>query len=279
MAGLEPPWKNAFTVETPAVAATNHDAIWLAQISRDKFDLHSTITYEGEETGLEKYPLDKDTLTFIRTVGPDNLGPTDLASVPGPLRWFINSYGAHTPAALIHDRLIGNPDRPSDLQDHMADRYFRFMLESVGVSLLSRWIMWAGIALRSRFATSVFAKVALGLWVILAFCGMAALVFAVLLPSWILFGVAIVLPFAAALLLGPAYRAGLVAALVAPWFLPPSVLAAAGYFVYLVLEKVIGIFAGPKLTLRLQPDAPQKPAAQAERPAAADPTGAEPQTA
>jgi len=278
-----PPWKSAFTVETPAVAATNHDAIWLAQVSRDKFDLHSTIHYRGD-TGLDKFNLSEETNTFIRSVGPDPHDPTDLASVPGPLRWFMNSYGAHTPAALIHDRLIGNKARPPELTDQMADRYFRFMLESVNVSWLSRWIMWAGIALRSRFATSWFCKLALGLWVILAFCGMASLAVAIIRPSWILFGIAIVLPFVAALLLGPAYRAGLVAALVAPWLLPPSVLAAAGYLFYLVLEKIIGIFAGPKLTLRLQPDAPEKPvapkkpAAPAERPATAEPA-AEPQIA
>ena len=97
MAELEPPWKNAFTVETTTVKGTSHNDIWLAQFSRTEFFLHSTITYVGEETGLEGYDLKEDTRTFIRTVGPDTLGPTDLASVPGPLRWFVNSYGAHTP--------------------------------------------------------------------------------------------------------------------------------------------------------------------------------------
>ncbi len=56
MAELEPPWKCAFTVETPAVAVINHDAIWLAQFSRSEFYLHSTIHYDGE-TGLEKLDL------------------------------------------------------------------------------------------------------------------------------------------------------------------------------------------------------------------------------
>src|SRR3954454_4050222 len=37
---------------------------------------------------------------------------TDLASIPPFMRWFVNSYGKHTLAAIIHDRLItdGRPN-------------------------------------------------------------------------------------------------------------------------------------------------------------------------
>ena len=273
MAELEPPWKNAFTVETTTAKGMSHNDIWLAQFSRSEFFLHSTITYVGDETGLEKYDLNEDTRTFIRTVGPDTLGPTDLASVPGPLRWFVNSYGAHTPAALIHDRLIGNKERPAELTDQMADRYFRFMLKSVNVSWLRRWMMWAAIAIRSRWVSSVLNKAKLVLWVLLSIVGMTALVLAIVTPSWILAGVAVGLPFLAAGLWGRQYAAGLVATLAAPWLLPPTVLAAAGYLVYLVLEAITGGFTGGKLTFKLQPDAPHKAATNEQPPPSAQPAG------
>ena len=66
---------------------------------------------------------------------------TDLASVPGPLRWFLGSYGVHTPAVLIHDRLIPTPpDMVGRITEQQADRYMRFMLKALGV----RWFGNAG---------------------------------------------------------------------------------------------------------------------------------------
>jgi len=50
---------------------------------------------------------------------------------------------------LIHDRLIGIENGPSDLTDVLADRYFRFMIEAVGMSWLRRWMMWAAVAFRA----------------------------------------------------------------------------------------------------------------------------------
>ena len=70
---------------------------------------------------------------------------------------------------------------------------------------------------------------------------------------------AAVLPFVASVLWGRQYGAGLVAALSAPWLLPPSVLAVLGYWVYRELEsltKHIGRTApGPTLIFRLDPQA------------------------
>jgi Protein of unknown function (DUF1353) len=53
------------------------------------------------------------------------------------------------PAALIHDRLIGIENGPSDRTDVLADRYFRSMLEAVGMSRLRRGMMWAAVAFRA----------------------------------------------------------------------------------------------------------------------------------
>jgi hypothetical protein len=87
---------------------------------RDSY-LHSKLTFTGV-TGLEG-KISPDSIANIRSVDPRSLPTTDLTSVPGPLRWFVNTYGAHTPAALIHDRLIGIENGPSDLTDVLADRY------------------------------------------------------------------------------------------------------------------------------------------------------------
>jgi hypothetical protein len=252
------PWAHSFEVSTPysRPGEVSDEAIWLAQSGRAEFRLHSTVTYVGV-TGLESAGLSFETLKYIRTVTPESLGSTDLASVPGPLRWFVNTYGAHTPAALIHDRLIGDSFRPAEMTDVLADRYFRFMLESVGVSWLRRWMMWAAVAFRTRWTSSFFVKLSLVLWVVLAIAGMSCAVSAVVLWSWPLAAVAAGLPFVASVLWGRQYGAGLVAALAAPWLLPPSVLAVLGYWVYRELEsltKHIGRTApGPTLIFRLDP--------------------------
>ena len=153
----------------------------------------------------------------------------------------------------------------------MADRYFRFMLKSVNVSGLRRWMMWAAIAIRTRWVSSSLNKALLVLWLLLSIVGMTALVLAVVTPSWIFAGVAVGLPFVAAGLWGRQYAAGIVAAFAAPWLLPPTVLAAAGYLVYLVLEFITGGFAGGKLTFKLQPAAPHKAAPEEQPPASAQP--------
>ena len=41
--------------------------------------------------------------------------PTDLASIPQFMRWFDDTYGRHTLAAIIHDRLIR--DEPNTVRD------------------------------------------------------------------------------------------------------------------------------------------------------------------
>jgi hypothetical protein len=56
--------------------------------------------------------------------------------------------------------------------------------------------------------------------------------------------------------------AAIIATLAAPWLLPPTLLAIAGYLVYLVLEAITGGLANGKLIFKPQPDAPHKEAAK-----------------
>jgi hypothetical protein len=88
-----------FTVSTPALAASVGSGdgpadIWLAQSGRKEFRLHSKLTFTGV-TGLEG-KISPDSIANMRSVDPTSLPTTDLTSVPGPLRWFVNTT-ARTP--------------------------------------------------------------------------------------------------------------------------------------------------------------------------------------
>jgi hypothetical protein len=256
----EAPWGRVFEI-TPTVP-DHKGAILLAQVDRKRFLLGSTITFVGE-TGLEGKPKLKDALDAVRTVTPLTMPITDLASVPVPLRWFVETYGAHTPAAIVHDSLIGNPNRPKVMTDIYADRYFRFMLKAVGVSWLRRHLMWTAVALRTRWAAEGAKwfirwrnRLGLVLWGLLSILGMTAAVVALVQGSWLLGAAAIALPVPACLLWGRQCGAGVVAVFAAPWLLPPSGLAVIGYGIYWLIERVLSWFGLGGLEFRIVQSAP-----------------------
>jgi hypothetical protein len=184
--------------------------------------------------------LDPAVLETIKTLDPalqeDQEFLTDLASVPGPTRWFLGAYGEHTPAVLIHDWLIPTPEGLDGMTDAYADRYMRFMLEEAGIRWLKRWVMWAAVALRTRLAAGGGRRLSVFVWIVAAIVGVGLFV------TWLLNGgngwliVSVILPFLAAFLWGKQYGAGIIAAIAAPWLLPPTVLAALGYGIYFLIE-------------------------------------------
>ncbi|MEM9201043.1 MAG: DUF1353 domain-containing protein [Actinomycetota bacterium] len=148
------------------------DRITLSQISETQFVLQSTLWYTGE---LGVTPKNSDVEEALRSVSPAVLGPTDLASVPAPFRWWINTYGVHTPAALIHDRFIGDPAQMkqlSGLTEQDVDRCFRFMLGTLGVSKPRRWLIWAAVAVRTRLMSGMRRRIQMILWFALAVLGL-----------------------------------------------------------------------------------------------------------
>lgn len=235
------PWAASFQVDgNPA----GHIA--LRQIDRKQFALDSTITYIGNQTGLEG-KVDQQTIDDIRTVTPQTLPTTDLATVPGPLRWLVDRYGVHTPAALIHDRLIGDgAARPPGMTDPYADRYFRFMLHDLGVRRIRRWLMWAAVALRTRWQAGRLKRILLGLWVVASLAGMTTFVIGCLTGSWVTVAIASLAPLLFAVLWEKQYGAGLVAAYAAPWIGPPTLLAAGGYLLYLTAEWAASRIGSPE---------------------------------
>lgn len=165
--GTCPQWGPGFHIDADA----NDGRIRLAQCGRKTFALESTIRYSGT-TGLEDVGLPPASLEELREVTPADLPETDLASIPPPMRWWVNSYGVHTPAAIIHDRFIGG-DLPEGVTEQHIDRYFRFMLADAGVTIGKRWIMWSAVAMRTRWASGGARRVAVVLWLVAALAGTA----------------------------------------------------------------------------------------------------------
>ena len=221
--------------------------IGLYQLDEKTFALQSSLTYIGEETGLEdKVP--PPTLVRIRSVSPETLPTTDLASVPTVLRWFAGRYGIYTPAVLIHDWLIPQPVDPPlvGMTNEYADRYFRFMLGDLGVPTIRRWLMWAATAARTRSTSGLLGATLLVLWVIASIAGMTTFVVGLATGNALAVITATFAPFLFAGLWGRQYGAGIVAAYSAPWILPPTLFAWAGYLVYVAVEWFVGLFTGER---------------------------------
>ncbi|MGH3387172.1 MAG: DUF1353 domain-containing protein [Nocardioidaceae bacterium] len=234
----KPPWGNCFVDPDDE---TQPAVVRVRQIDRKSFLLESSMRFIGP-AGVDGLPDE------ARTLRPEDLGPepiTDLASVPSALRWFIGTYGVHTPAALVHDRLIGDTALPG-VSDTDADRFFRFMLKAVGVRFIRRWMMWTAVAFGTRWRAGGIRRVTLLIWVVCAAAGMTAAYRGVVSGNWWLMLAAVVAPFVAALLWDRQYGAGLTAALSAIWVLPPTILGAVGFGFYWLLEHGLAFVLPPK---------------------------------
>ena len=232
--------------------------ILLGQVGAKRFRLASEIRYQGT-TGLESEVragnITQPTLDMAKRVDGTSLPNTDLASVPASLRWFVGRYGVHTPAALIHDRLIGDNGAPLDqITDAGADRYFRFMLRDLGIPWLRRWLMWAAVALGTRFRRGGVPQALLLLWVLASTAGIALFVLALVLGEWWLVVISALIPIPAAVFWGAQWRAGILGAYLAPVILPPTLLGALGHAGYVVLESLVWLVG--KLRLDEAPPPP-----------------------
>jgi hypothetical protein len=156
-------------------------------------------------------------------VTPRDLNETDLASVPRLFLWWINTYGTHTPAAIIHDRFIGDPAvLPGKVTEQDVDRYFRAMLKALGVGWAARWLMWSAVALRTRLAAPGYRSWLAVAWIALAATGIGMLL--VSLICWLGYSntdalwylvASVVMPLPSSLLWGRQFAAGLVASYLA----------------------------------------------------------------
>ena len=107
-----------------------------------------------------------------REAQPPEEPETDLASIPTFMRWFVNTYGLHTLAALLHDNLIVDTPNGGALEsDTLSDRFFREMMRCCDVKFLKRWIMWAAVAMRTRWAAGGIRRVSVVVWGVLSAAG------------------------------------------------------------------------------------------------------------
>jgi hypothetical protein len=181
-----------------------------------------------------------------RRFTPNIENPTDFASIPRFMGWFENSYGTHTLAAIIHDELITDEANGGALgSDTLSDRFFREMMRVAEVPWLKRWIMWAAVALRTRYAAGGIKRLAVLTWLVLAAIGISSFVSAMgswlldwgqVADTWVLLVIAGVLPFASTVLWGQQRGASLVAAVAALWILPAALFGIVGFGVYQLLE-------------------------------------------
>jgi hypothetical protein len=242
------PWGGTFLVDGHPDAP-----IELDQYTAKDFVFVGTLSFVGD-MGLDEknYPeITAEMKQKARALDGSLLGRSDLASVPRFLRWFELPYGRHTPAALIHDGLIfdGKPNKGALGSDTAADRYFRYMLAATGVPFFKRWIMWAAVALRTRWAVGGWRRLTVVVWVFLAALGIAALAVAAWaivsggaapgdVNEWALLAGAVVAPLLAGVLWGKQWGASLVTAVAAPFLLLPAAITAIGYAIYWVLERL-----------------------------------------
>ncbi len=235
--GNRPVWGRGFAID----GGRGDGNIRLAQKGRSTFQLESRIEYFGD-TGLDALDLSNEAEQLLRRLDPADLPETDLASIPAPMRWWVNTYGVHTPAALIHDRFIGG-ELPDGVTEQHIDRYFRFMLRDAGVLIGKRWIMWSAVALRTRWRSGGIRTWLTALWVVLALAGFTGTVFALLTGHfWMAVVLAFPAPIIAASLWGHQFGAGLIAAfIVLPWLVIPMVLSVLLLSPFWLLEKMAGL--------------------------------------
>ncbi len=119
------------------------------------------------EDGVESFALERRIGYTDRTLG-DLLVPatpdfrTDLTSVPTVFTWLVPRTGAHLPAALLHDGLVGGVDEPASyvsVEGHVvarddADRVFRDAMGDTGTGVVRRWVVWAAVATATIFVGS-----------------------------------------------------------------------------------------------------------------------------
>jgi hypothetical protein len=101
---------------------------------------------------LERFRYDSARTKASYVVPKDGSFRTDLASVPFFLTWLVPKGGTHTPAALLHDGLIPGKEEPQSyvgppVTRREADALFRDALGELGVPVIRRWLMFAGVSL------------------------------------------------------------------------------------------------------------------------------------
>lgn len=121
----------------------------LTEGGAEQFRLERRLGYDDRELGELLVPADDD----FRT---------DLTSVPWLFTWLVPKTGAHLPAALLHDGLVGGADGAASyvstaghvVTRDVADRVFRDAMADTGTGPVRRWLVWTAVATATIFVGS-----------------------------------------------------------------------------------------------------------------------------
>lgn len=113
---------------------------------------------DGQETWAMLRRIAYDDRRLGELLVPADLGSftSDLTSVPSVLTWLVPRTGAHLPAALVHDGLVGPADDGApayvSAEGHVvdrveADRVFRDAMADTGTGVVRRWLAWSAVTL------------------------------------------------------------------------------------------------------------------------------------
>lgn len=218
----------------------------LEQLGDSEFGVHPGGGFQYVASGSGD-PIVVDEVTLPRS---------DLASVPLALTWFVSRHGRHTPAALVHDRLV----RSGSTYDERirADDIFLEAMERSGVATVRRHVMWAAVTAASRHRGGPIRCVGLWCWVAAALCGMTLLGAGLVSANlWWVVG-SLVAPLAASALWGERHRAGMIAGYALPPVVFPALAALVGYGLYWVIEQAVRLVQAvrPSRTLDQLPAPP-----------------------
>ena len=228
----------------------------------------------GDDPGLPPDPGADPRIVLERHTDEGvELFRTDLTSVPALFTWLVPKTGAHLPAALLHDALVGGGDATSYVAEGgrvidrvEADRIFRDAMADTGTGVVRRWIVWSAVTVATIFvgrdlpwptwrtwSYRVAAAVTIGLVVWLGYSSTADLFdqhwwLSVEVPwmgergwwSEVAGGLAaaIVLPLALSLLWGRLREAGAIAGVMLAVLLHVTVALAAIASTYLAVERL-----------------------------------------
>lgn len=110
---------------------------------REAFRMMRRIAYCDEEYGEILVPA--ELAAFV----------SDFASVPTLLTWLVPRTGAHLPAALLHDGMVGRndyvatqyPPAADPIDRVAADLVFRRAMRDSYIPLIRRWLVWSAVTL------------------------------------------------------------------------------------------------------------------------------------
>lgn len=228
----------------------------LRQVDDDRFVVEEPLEYR-DGTDSVRVPLSESV-------------PTDLASIPFFMAWFVPVNGRHTPAALVHDTMlgeIGSRARAGDIsaseasrRRRHADEVFLAALSATEVPLLRRHLMHAAVAMATRWSASATSRAAIALWSVASLVGSLVLVRSLLTSRWWVALAAVLAPVPASLLWGRRGWAAGVLAGYGSWLIGlPALGTALGYGLYWLAEQALRPLAARTSGARLADSPPPAP--------------------